>query len=218
MCESIRIVCALCRVGIYALYRRLCCKGPSPVRPNFSILCIGLENAGKSSILSCLSGDDLHKIEPTIGFSIKAVLFEDCILEVKELGGGDKVRPYWDRYYQVFQGIIFVIAGDDSDEKLNVAREELLKAARHHQLKGLPLLILVSHQDKEGAKTAEEMMTFLQLGTEMENRQFLIKGCSIHNKEELSQIFAQFNEILQKNLDHDIELRKNSPQHSGNRL
>lgn len=218
MCESARIVCALCRVGLYALYRRLCCKGPSPVRPNFSVLCIGLENAGKSSILSCLSGDDFHKIEPTIGFSIKAILFEDCILEVKELGGGDKVRPYWDRYYQVFQGIIFVIAGHDSDEKLQVAREELLKAIKHHQLKSLPLLILVSHQDVEGARSAEEISTLLQLSSELENRQWLIKGCSVNNREELSQTFAQFNEILQKNLDHDIELRKNSPQHSGNRL
>ncbi|GFS08075.1 ADP-ribosylation factor-like 15a [Elysia marginata] len=165
-----------------------------------------------------MSGDDLHKIEPTIGFSIKAILFEDCILEVKELGGGDKVRPYWDRYYQVFQGIIFVIAGNDSDEKLQVARQELLTAIQHHQLKGLPLLILVSHQDMEGARSADEMSTFLQLSSQLENRQCLIKGCSVQNKEELSQTFAQFNEILQKNLNDDIEQRKNSPQHSGNRL
>ena len=45
----------------------MCCKGPAPVRPNFTILCIGLEKAGKSSILATLSDDDLHKIEPTIG-------------------------------------------------------------------------------------------------------------------------------------------------------
>ncbi|GFO36962.1 ADP-ribosylation factor-like protein 15 [Plakobranchus ocellatus] len=177
-----------------------------------------MENAGKSSILACLSGDDLHKIEPTIGFSIKAVLFEDCILDVKELGGGDKVRPYWDRYYQVFQGIIFVVCATDSEDKLQTVKEELFKAVRHHQLKGLPLLVLVSHQDAENARSAEEISQYLQLATELSNRQWLIKGCSINNKEGLSQIFAQFNEILLKNLDHDIEQRKNSPQHGGNRV
>lgn len=52
---------------LFQLYRRLCCKGPNPTRPNFSILCIGLEGCGKSSILAVLSGDDLHKIEPTVG-------------------------------------------------------------------------------------------------------------------------------------------------------
>ena len=59
----------------FQLYRRICCKGPSPVRPNFTILCIGLENAGKSSVLATLSGDDLHKIEPTIGMEIEIYLY-----------------------------------------------------------------------------------------------------------------------------------------------
>ncbi|KAI8793646.1 ADP-ribosylation factor protein 15 [Biomphalaria glabrata] len=217
MCESLRIVFALCRVGLYALYRRLCCKGPSPTRPNFTVLCIGLENAGKSSILATLSGDDLHKIEPTIGFSIKAILFEDCILDVKELGGGDKVRPYWERYYQVFQGIIFVIDSSSSEELLQTAKSELHNAARHHQLKSLPLLILATFQDVKGARTPEELSQILEIETELTGRQVMIRGCSLNDKEGLTQIFHQFNETLMKNLDAEIESRKASPQH-GNRL
>ncbi|BFZ01840.1 hypothetical protein BsWGS_04879 [Bradybaena similaris] len=217
MCESLRILGALCRVGFYALYRRICCKGPSPVRPNFAVLCIGLENAGKSTVLATLSEDDLHKIESTIGFSIKAILFDDCILEVKELGGGDKVRPYWDRYYQVFQGIIFVIDSSSSEEKLYIAKNELYKAVSHHQLKSLPLLILATFQDKEGARSTEELSHYLEVNSQLNNRQWLLRGCSVNNKEVLNQIFHEFNGILMKNLDEDIEQRKNSPQH-GNRL
>uniref|UniRef100_A0A0B6YVP5 ADP-ribosylation factor-like protein 15 n=1 Tax=Arion vulgaris TaxID=1028688 RepID=A0A0B6YVP5_9EUPU len=217
MCESFRIVGALCRVGLYALYRRICCKGPSPVRPNFAVLCIGLENAGKSSLLAILSEDDLHKIEPTIGFSIKAILFDDCILEVKELGGGDKVRPYWDRYYQVFQGIIFVIDSSSSEEKLQIAKTELFNAVKHQQLKSLPLLILANFQDKEEARSVEELSNYFEVNTELNNRQLLLRGCSIQNKETLNQIFHDFNDILMKNLDAEIEHRQNSPQHA-NRL
>ncbi|KAH9491899.1 ADP-ribosylation factor-like protein 15 [Bulinus truncatus] len=217
MCESLRIVFALCRVGLYALYRRLCCKGPSPTRPNFTVLCIGLENAGKSSILATLSGDDLHKIEPTIGFSIKAILFDDCILDVKELGGGEKVRPYWERYYQVFQGVIFVMDSSASEELLLTAKSELYNAVRHQQLKSLPLLILASFQDVKGARTPEELSHFLEVDTELSGRQVMIRGCTINDKEGLTQIFHQFNEILMKNLDAEIESRKGSPQH-GNSL
>ena len=65
-------------ISFFKLYRRLCCKGPNPTRPNFSILCIGLESCGKSSILAVLSGDDLHKIEPTIGELV--VCFRLCRL------------------------------------------------------------------------------------------------------------------------------------------
>ncbi|CAL1525968.1 unnamed protein product [Lymnaea stagnalis] len=214
MCESFRILFALCRVGFYALYRRLCCKGPSPTRPNFTVLCIGLENAGKSSVLATLSGDDLHKIEPTIGFSIKAILFDDCILDVKELGGGDKVRPYWERYYQVFQGIIFVIDSHSSEESLQIAKQEMHNAVKHQQLKSLPLLILATFQDVEGARSPEELSRFLEVETEIGSRQCLVRGCSINNKEGLTQIFQQFNEILMKNLDEEIEHRQSSPQHS----
>ncbi|XP_005093485.1 ADP-ribosylation factor-like protein 15 [Aplysia californica] len=217
MCESFRILCALCRVGLYALYRRLCCKGPSPVRPNFAILCIGLEGAGKSSILATLSGDDLHKIEPTIGFSIKAILFEDCILDVKELGGGDKVRPYWERYFQTFQGIIFVIDSSSEEGKLQTAKTELHNAVKHQQLKSLPLLVILTGQDKENARSVEEVSQFLEADTTFSGRQWLIRGCVVSNKETLLEIFSHFNEILQKNLDAEIEQRQNSPQHT-NRL
>lgn len=218
MCESFRLLCALCRVGLYALYRRLCCKGPSPVRPNFAILCIGLENAGKSSVISLLSGDDLHKVEPTVGFSIKAVLFEDCILDIKELGGGDKVRPYWERYFQVFQGMIFVLDSSSGNEKLEIAKAEFHKAAKHHQLKGIPILILATYQDVEGALSTAEISHFLEVESELAGRQWLLQGCSINDKESLKATFLQFNQLLLKNLESDMEERsKNSPQHS-NRL
>lgn len=38
---------------------------------------------------------------PTNGFSIKAVQLDRVIFNVKELGGSDKFRPYWDKYYSV---------------------------------------------------------------------------------------------------------------------
>ncbi|XP_025076876.1 ADP-ribosylation factor-like protein 15 [Pomacea canaliculata] len=216
MCESFNILCALCRVGLYALYRRLCCKGPNPTRPNFSILCIGLEGCGKSSILAVLSGDDLHKIEPTVGFSIKALLFEDCILEVKELGGGDKVRPYWDRYFQVFQGIIFVVNSGASEEDLTLAKSELYKALKHTQLRGLPLLVLGNFSDVAGSRSAEDLIKLLELEKDVgDARQWYLHSCNIHDKDRLQEIFQNFNKILTENLEREIEKRKsNSPTHS----
>lgn len=219
MCESFNILCALCRVGLYALYRRLCCKGPNPTRPNFSILCIGLEGCGKSSILAVLTSDDLHKVEPTIGFSIKAVLFEDCILEVKELGGGEKVRPYWERYFQVFQGIIFVVSSVSNEEDMALAKTELYKALQHSQLKALPLLVLANFCDVQGARTSQEMTEMLDLEKELgDTRVWQLHSCNIHNKDGLREIFQHFNKILLDNLETEIEKRKNSsPQHN-NRL
>jgi len=218
MCESFRILCALCRVGLYSLYRRLCCKGPQPIRPNFSILCIGLEGAGKSSILATLSGDDFHNIEPTIGFSIKALLFPNCILDVKELGGGDQVRPYWERYYQTFQGIIFVIDGSAEQDKLQISRTELLKAIKHKQLSHIPLLILVTSKNSINTHCNQDITGFLEAEEEFKDRQWMIKNCITSDKESLNEIFNEFNAILLMNLEREIESKKSasSPSRSQN--
>ena len=67
------------------------------------------------------------------------------------------MRPYWDRYYQVFQAIIFVIKSTASDEEMEMAKQELYKALKHPQLKALPLLVLANFSDLEGARSAQDV-------------------------------------------------------------
>ncbi|KAK3550029.1 hypothetical protein QTP86_018652 [Hemibagrus guttatus] len=67
--------------------RALCCKGPPPPRPEYDVVCIGLTGSGKTSLLSRLCNEAADTIVPTTGFSIKAVPFQNAILNVKELGG-----------------------------------------------------------------------------------------------------------------------------------
>ncbi|XP_050402428.1 ADP-ribosylation factor-like protein 15 [Patella vulgata] len=197
MCENISLICAVCRIGIYSCFRRMCCRGPTTVKPNFTVLCLGLTKAGKSSLLALLSGDDFHKIEPTIGFSIKALLFEDCILDVKELGGGENVRLYWDRYYEGTHGVVFVLNGTGTDEELEIVKTEFLKALNHPQLAYHPLLVLVNYQDLPGACSTDEIIKLLELEKETEKqRKWTIHGCSVNDKSSLESAFAQFNTFL----------------------
>ena len=69
------------------VFQRLCCKAPPPPRPEFSPVCIGLDSAGKTTLLMVLAGESLDNIEPTKGFIIKATQFKEAILNVKEIGG-----------------------------------------------------------------------------------------------------------------------------------
>ncbi|KAL8203893.1 UNVERIFIED_CONTAM: ADP-ribosylation factor-like protein 15 [Gekko kuhli] len=68
-------------------FRALCCKGPPPPRPEYDLVCIGLTGSGKTSLLSQLCSENRENIVSTTGFSIKAVPFQNAILNVKELGG-----------------------------------------------------------------------------------------------------------------------------------
>nr|KAG5694328.1 hypothetical protein BaRGS_035196 [Batillaria attramentaria] len=138
---------------------------------------------------------------------------------MNEIKCGEKVRPYWERYFQVFQGIIFVVNSAASEEELALAKSELYKALRHTQLRSLPLLVLANFSDAQGARSSQEVSELLELEKELgDTRHWQLHACSIHNKDGLREIFQQFNKTLLDNLETEIEKRKNSsPQHT-NRL
>nr|KAF6439757.1 ADP ribosylation factor like GTPase 15 [Rousettus aegyptiacus] len=142
---------------IYWCFRALCCKGPPPARPEYDLVCIGLTGSGKTSLLSKLCSESPDNIVSTTGFSIKAVPFQNAILNVKELGGADNIRKYWSRYYQGSQGVIFVLDSASSEDDLETARNELHSALQHPQLCTLPFLILANHQDKPAARSVQEV-------------------------------------------------------------
>ncbi|KAG8131110.1 putative ADP-ribosylation factor-like protein, partial [Naja naja] len=137
-------------------FRALCCKGPPPPRPEYDLVCIGLSGSGKTSLLSQLCSENRENTVSTTGFSIKAVPFQNAILNVKELGGADNIRKYWSRYYQGSQGVIFVLDSASSEDDLEIARNELHSALQHPQLCTLPFLILANHQDKPAARSVQE--------------------------------------------------------------
>ncbi|XP_015220564.1 ADP-ribosylation factor-like protein 15a isoform X3 [Lepisosteus oculatus] len=156
MSDCMQLTLALCRIGFYTCFRALCCKGPPPPRPEYDVVCIGLTGSGKTSLLSRLCSEGTENIVPTTGFSIKAVPFQNAILNVKELGGADNIKKYWSRYYQGSQGVIFVLDSASSEEDLEIARNELHSALQHPQLCTLPFLILANHQDKPAARSLQE--------------------------------------------------------------
>nr|XP_060493653.1 ADP-ribosylation factor-like protein 15 isoform X2 [Panthera onca] len=154
-------------------FRALCCKGPPPARPEYDLVCIGLTGSGKTSLLSKLCSESPENVVSTTGFSIKAVPFQNAILNVKELGGADNIRKYWSRYYQGSQGVIFVLDSASSEDDLETARNELHSALQHPQLCTLPFLILANHQDKPAARSVQEAC-FSPLQTRKEGKR---KAC-----------------------------------------
>uniref|UniRef100_A0A8I5YT74 ADP-ribosylation factor-like protein 15 n=1 Tax=Pongo abelii TaxID=9601 RepID=A0A8I5YT74_PONAB len=168
----------------FQCFRALCCKGPPPARPEYDLVCIGLTGSGKTSLLSKLCSESPDNVVSTTGFSIKAVPFQNAILNVKELGGADNIRKYWSRYYQGSQGVIFVLDSASSEDDLEAARNELHSALQHPQLCTLPFLILANHQDKPAARSVQEayllqltyFMFLLQSTTKIQiNRQYAVK-------------------------------------------
>nr|XP_020852642.1 ADP-ribosylation factor-like protein 15 isoform X2 [Phascolarctos cinereus] len=179
-------------------FRALCCKGPPPPRPEYDLVCIGLSGAGKTSLLSKLCGESPENVVSTTGFSIKAVPFQNAILNVKELGGADNIRKYWSRYYQGSQGVIFVLDSASSEEELETSRKELHSALQHPQLCTLPFLILANHQDKPAARSVQEIKKYFELEPLARGKRWILQPCSLDNMNAVKDSFAQLINLLEE--------------------
>lgn len=87
------------------------------------ILVLGLDNAGKTTILKALSNEDISKITPTTGFNIKNLHHEDFKLNVWDVGGQETLREYWNNYYANNDALVFVIDSADGKRIAEAGKE-----------------------------------------------------------------------------------------------
>merc|ERR1712007_265299 len=120
------------------------------------ILMVGLDAAGKTTILYKLKLGEVVTTIPTIGFNVEAVVYRNINFTVWDIGGQDKIRKLWRHYYQGTQGVIFVIDSSDRD-RIDDAREELDMMLREDEMRDAVLLVLANKQDLPGAMSSAEV-------------------------------------------------------------
>nr|CAB3222730.1 ADP-ribosylation factor 1 [Phallusia mammillata] len=126
------------------------------------ILMVGLDAAGKTTILYKLKLGEIVTTIPTIGFNVETVEYKNISFTVWDVGGQDKIRPLWRHYYQNTQGVIFVIDSNDR-ERIQEAREELTRILSEDELRKAILLVFANKQDLPNAFSAAELTEKLGL-------------------------------------------------------
>ncbi|KAJ4377902.1 Arf GTPase arl1 [Neocucurbitaria cava] len=140
------------------------------------ILILGLDNAGKTTLLYRLKIGEVVTTIPTIGFNVESVTYKNLNFNVWDLGGQTSIRPYWRCYYANTAAVIFVIDSTDI-ERLTTASEELRAMLNEEELRDAALLVFANKQDQPGAKGAGEISEALKLG-ELKDRNWSIVACS----------------------------------------
>uniref|UniRef100_A0A8C9GR61 ARF GTPase 3 n=1 Tax=Piliocolobus tephrosceles TaxID=591936 RepID=A0A8C9GR61_9PRIM len=126
------------------------------------ILMVGLDAAGKTTILYKLKLGEIVTTIPTIGFNVETVEYKNISFTVWDVGGQDKIRPLWRHYFQNTQGLIFVVDSNDR-ERVNEAREELMRMLAEDELRDAVLLVFANKQDLPNAMNAAEITDKLGL-------------------------------------------------------
>merc|ERR1711892_444194 len=115
-------------------------------KKDMRILMVGLDAAGKTTILYKLKMGEVVTTIPTIGFNVEEVQYKNINFTVWDVGGQDKIRKLWRCYYQNTQGLIFVVDSNDRD-RIEDAREEIAKVVSEDEMRDAILLIFANKQD-----------------------------------------------------------------------
>ncbi|XP_069110503.1 ADP-ribosylation factor 1-like 2 [Argopecten irradians] len=143
------------------------------------ILMVGLDAAGKTTILYKLKLGEIVTTIPTIGFNVETVEYKNISFTVWDVGGQDKIRPLWRHYFQNTQGLIFVVDSNDG-ERIPEARDELMRMINEDELRDAFLLVLANKQDLPNAKSTSEMIDTLELSS-LRNRTWYIQSTCATN-------------------------------------
>ncbi|XP_055469054.1 ADP-ribosylation factor-like protein 9, partial [Psammomys obesus] len=171
--------------------------GPSPPRPgryrhpdrptglcyvkaeetNKQILVLGLDGAGKTSVLHLLASNRVQpSVAPTQGFNTVCISTEDKQMEFLEIGGSEPFRSYWDSYLPTGWLLIFVV--DSADHKRLPEAKKCL-----HQLMeqnpALPLVVFANKQDLEAAYHITDIHDALALSEVGSDRKLFLFGTQV---------------------------------------
>ena len=140
------------------------------------ILMVGLDAAGKTTILYQLKMGETVKTIPTIGFNVETLDYKGLNFTVWDVVGQDKIRVLWKHYYQNTDGLIFVVDSNDR-ERVEDAAEELKKMLAEEELKDSVVLVMANKQDLSGALSPNEVTDKMGMG-QLKGRQWLVQGTS----------------------------------------
>ncbi len=136
------------------------------------ILLLGLDGAGKTSILYKVKLNENILTIPTVGFNVETVSpCKGVNFTVWDVGGQYKIRQLWRYYFQNSQGLIYVV---DSSDTLRFAEssEELHAIMNNDEMRDVPVVVIANKQDLPNAVSCGEMASKLGLD-KLKNKWFI---------------------------------------------
>ena len=150
---------------------------------NFKIIILGIQNAGKTTILYRLALGQLVKTTPTIGSNVEEINYNNVKFQAWDLGGQENMRSVWDVYYLNTDGVIFVIDSNDK-ENYEESKNQFYKILQNDTLKNAVILIFANKQDLITSKKVNEIIEIYELDS-IKNHVWHIQPCSANTGEGL---------------------------------
>ena len=137
---------------------------------------LGLDAAGKTTILYQLKLGDVVTSIPTIGFNVETIQTKGLTMIVWDIGGQDRIRVLWEHYFENSDALIFVVDASDSD-RFDEARRELHAIVSNSKMHGIKCVLVFAN--KMDLPTALDLPTLeKRLGLSELRAPYHLQACS----------------------------------------
>ncbi|XP_066554955.1 uncharacterized protein LOC136745720 [Amia ocellicauda] len=161
------------------------------------VLLLGLDAAGKTTLLYKLKLGEVVSTIPTVGFNVETVEPAAGVsFVVWDVGGQDKIRALWRHYYQNAEGLLFVVDSVDTQRFLE-AQEELDAILSHVEMRDVPVVLLANKQDLPGARGPGEVAEALGLHKRRDNP-WHAQGCCAVSGEGMSEAMEHLAKMVKQ--------------------
>ena len=130
----------------------------TPVR----LLMLGLDAAGKTTILYKMKLNETVNTIPTIGFNVETLQYKNLEFNCWDIGGQFKLRNLWQHYFDNTQGLIYVVDSNDAD-RIQESAESLHMILNDEAMRGVPVLVYANKMDLPNALTVPQISERLGL-------------------------------------------------------
>ena len=143
------------------------------------IVMLGLDAAGKTTILYKLKVNETVSTIPTIGFNVETVQpCKNVTFTVWDVGGQDKIRPLWRHYFQGSDGLLYVVDSNDA-QRFDEAKGELSWILQDDEMRGVPVVILANKQDLPHARSPSEVAEALGIHNVRDREWYVQSTCAV---------------------------------------
>ena len=122
-----------------------------------TIVFVGLDNAGKSTLLAMLKNSATTTVAPTQQPTSQELVMGSIRFKTFDLGGHEVARQLWEQYVTNSDGIVFLVDSADPS-RFEESRRTLQELLDNHDLATTPILILSNKVDIQTAVSMETMV------------------------------------------------------------